>query len=51
MNKSKIEWSETTWNPVTGCCKVSPGCKYSYAERIAKRLKRWGSQITSPVLN
>ncbi|MEE9464983.1 MAG: phage Gp37/Gp68 family protein [Candidatus Neomarinimicrobiota bacterium] len=36
---TKIEWTETTWNPVTGCDKVSPGCKNCYAERMAKRLK------------
>jgi len=39
---SKIEWTEATWNPITGCNKVSPGCKYCYAERIAKRLKTTG---------
>ncbi len=36
---SKIEWTEVTWNPVTGCDKVSTGCKRCYAERLAKRLK------------
>jgi protein gp37 len=40
---SKIEWTEMTWNPVTGCTKVSPGCKNCYAERMAKRLKRMGN--------
>ncbi len=40
--KSKIEWTEATWNPVTGCTKVSLGCKHCYAERIAKRLKAMG---------
>ncbi len=39
---SKIEWTEATWNPVTGCTKVSPGCKFCYAERISKRLKSTG---------
>ena len=39
---SKIEWTEATWNPVTGCTKVSPGCKHCYAERIAKRLHSMG---------
>ena len=34
-----IEWTESTWNPVTGCTKVSPGCKYCYAERMAERLR------------
>ena len=32
MAQSKIEWTDTTWNPVTGCDKVSPGCKHCYAE-------------------
>ncbi len=36
---SKIEWTEQTWNPVTGCTKVSPGCKHCYAEVMANRLK------------
>lgn len=42
--KSKIEWTQTTWNPITGCTKVSPGCKYCYAERMAKRLQAMGKQ-------
>jgi protein gp37 len=37
-----IEWTETTWNPVTGCNKVSQGCKFCYAERMSKRLKAMG---------
>lgn len=41
--KSSIEWTESTWNPVTGCNKISPGCKFCYAERMAKRLKAMGS--------
>lgn len=36
--QTKIEWTEQTWNPVTGCTKVSPGCKHCYAETMAKRL-------------
>ncbi|MBS0365115.1 MAG: phage Gp37/Gp68 family protein [Proteobacteria bacterium] len=40
---SNIEWTEFTWNPVTGCVKVSQGCKHCYAERMAKRLKAMGS--------
>ncbi|HKI12134.1 MAG TPA: phage Gp37/Gp68 family protein [Candidatus Acidoferrum sp.] len=40
--QSKIEWTEATWNPVTGCTKISPGCKNCYAERLAKRLKAMG---------
>ena len=39
---SSIEWTESTWNPVTGCTKVSPGCKRCYAERMAIRLKAMG---------
>jgi len=39
---SKIEWTESTWNPVTGCSKISPGCKNCYAERISRRLKAMG---------
>ena len=35
---SHIEWTDKTWNPVTGCTKVSQGCKHCYAERMAKRL-------------
>ena len=41
-NNSHIEWTESTWNPLTGCNKVSPGCKYCYAERFAKRLQAMG---------
>lgn len=39
---SDIEWTESTWNPITGCTKVSTGCKNCYAERMAKRLKAMG---------
>lgn len=39
---SHIEWTDATWNPVTGCTKISPGCKNCYAERLAKRLKAMG---------
>ena len=41
--RSGIEWTETTWNPVTGCSKVSPGCAHCYAERMAKRLQAMGT--------
>jgi protein gp37 len=41
--KSNIEWTEMTWNPVTGCTKISQGCKNCYAERMAKRLRAMGS--------
>lgn len=40
---SNIEWTEMTWNPVTGCSKISQGCKHCYAERMAKRLHAMGS--------
>ena len=39
---SKIEWTEVTWNPVTGCTKISDGCKHCYAERMALRLQAVG---------
>lgn len=42
--KSNIEWTEMTWNPVTGCTKISQGCKHCYAERMAKRLTAMGSE-------
>jgi protein gp37 len=40
--KSAIEWTESTWNPVTGCTKISQGCKFCYAEKMAKRLQAMG---------
>lgn len=40
--KSAIEWTESTWNPVTGCTKISQGCKLCYAERMAERLQAMG---------
>ena len=39
MRQSTIEWTESTWNPVTGCTKLSAGCVNCYAERMAKRLQ------------
>ena len=42
MKKTKIEWAEETWNPTTGYTKVSVGCKYCYAETMAKRLQAMG---------
>ncbi len=42
MAKSSIEWTEATWNPVTGCTKISEGCKNCYAERMARRLQGMG---------
>lgn len=44
MAESSIEWTEHTWNPVTGCTKVSPGCKHCYAEVMARRLQAMGAQ-------
>src|SRR5687768_9958175 len=41
---SNIEWTDMTWNPVTGCTKVSAGCKHCYAETMAKRLQAMGSE-------
>ena len=41
--RTRIEWTQRTWNPVTGCSKVSPGCKHCYAERFAKRLQAKGN--------
>lgn len=40
--KSSIEWTESTWNPLSGCTKISPGCKHCYAERMARRLQAMG---------
>lgn len=44
MAKSSIEWTDATWNPVTGCTKISPGCTHCYAERMAKRLRAMGQK-------
>ncbi|MBN2285192.1 MAG: phage Gp37/Gp68 family protein [Tissierellales bacterium] len=41
-NLSDIEWTEMTWNPTTGCTKISSGCKHCYAEAMARRLKAMG---------
>lgn len=41
---SKIEWTESTWNPVTGCTKISEGCQHCYAERLALRLQAMGNE-------
>lgn len=62
--KSEIEWTDATWNPVTGCTKVGPGCDHCYAERFAERwrgipghpyeqgfdLKLWPSRLQQPLL-
>lgn len=39
MSNTKIEWGDKTWNPITGCTKISPGCTHCYAESMAKRLR------------
>ena len=38
-DKSKIEWTDATWNPVRGCTKISPGCAHCYAETFAERFR------------
>ncbi|MEN6414356.1 MAG: phage Gp37/Gp68 family protein [Veillonellales bacterium] len=49
MGKSKIEWCDRTWSPVTGCTKVSPGCQNCYAERMSKRFgEKWGLPKDDP---
>jgi len=46
---TKIEWADRTWNPVTGCAKISTGCKHCYAARMAKRLRgRFGYDLVDP---
>jgi len=42
MTSSKIEWTDSTWNPITGCTKISAGCQNCYAARMASRLQRMG---------
>lgn len=42
-DRSAIEWTEATWNPVTGCDRISAGCEHCYAMTLAKRLKAMGS--------
>ena len=44
MANSSIEWTEMTWNPTTGCTKVSDGCKFCYAEIMTRRLKAMGQE-------
>ena len=62
VQKSEIEWTDATWNPVTGCTKISPGCKHCYAETFAERwrgvpghpyeqgfdLKLWPERLDAP---
>lgn len=63
MQQSKIEWTNATWNPVTGCKKISPGCDHCYAERFAERfrgvknhpyeqgfdLRLWPARLSQPI--
>ena len=42
MNKTSIDWTEFSWNPITGCTKISPGCKHCYAYHIALELQEQG---------
>lgn len=44
MGKTKIEWTEASWNPVTGCTRISDGCRHCYAERFARRLQAMGQE-------
>jgi protein gp37 len=44
MASTKIEWTQSTWNPVTGCTKISSGCKFCYAEIMSRRLKAMGQE-------
>ena len=46
-DKSKIEWTDATWNPVRGCTKVSPGCVHCYAETFAEPVSRRAGAIPS----
>jgi protein gp37 len=63
MGQTSIEWTDSTWNPVTGCTKISPGCKHCYAETFAERwrgipehpyeqgfdLKLWPGRLDTPL--
>ena len=46
MNKTKIEWSDYTWNPITGCTKISDGCRNCYAHEWAKRFNKGKFPVT-----
>jgi protein gp37 len=50
MSESNIEWTEPTWNLVTGCTKISPGCKFCSAEVMAQRLQAMGAAVIRVVL-
>ena len=42
MSTTKIEWTDASWNPITGCTKISAGCQHCYAEVMARRLRAMG---------
>ena len=44
MRSTKIEWTDKTWNPITGCTKMSTGCLHCYAEVMSRRLKAMGQE-------
>lgn len=44
MATTKIEWTESTWNPITGCTKITSGCKFCYAEVMTRRLQAMGQE-------
>lgn len=44
-NQTQVVWTEQTWNPTTGCTKISPGCKHCYAEALAPRLQAMGARM------
>ena len=44
MASTKIEWTESTWNPITGCTKITAGCKFCYAEVMTRRLQAMGQE-------
>lgn len=48
---SKIEWTGKTWNPITGCSRISPGCQNCYAEKMARRLKAMGKVAYQDAIN
>lgn len=50
-DNSKIEWTDSTWNPIVGCSKCSPGCDNCYAEKMAKRLSAMGHEGYKSVIN
>lgn len=45
MANTKIEWTDAVWNPITGCSKVSEGCRNCYAERLWPRLRAMGNTV------